>query len=55
VLILLSHPSSPIDRTLPSSQGQSNHLQFENVVSQKLATIDAEHKVTLTSTKITTK
>lgn len=40
--MLLSHPSSPMDRPLPSSQGQSNHLQFENVVSQELATIDAD-------------
>ncbi len=53
--MLLSHPSSPMDWTLPSSQGQSNHLQFENVVNQELAIINVEHKVTLTSAKIITK
>jgi hypothetical protein len=33
VSILLSHPSSPIDWALLSSQGQYGHLQFENVVN----------------------
>ncbi len=55
VSMLLSHPSFPIDQTFSSSQAHSNHLQFENVVSQKLVTIDAKHKVTLTSAKITIK
>ncbi len=33
VSMFLSRTSSPIDRTLLSSQGQSGHLQFKDVVS----------------------
>jgi hypothetical protein len=33
VSMFLSHPSFPIDRTIPKSQGQSSHLQFENAVN----------------------
>jgi hypothetical protein len=33
VSTLSSHPSSLVDQGLPSSQGQSIHLQFENVVN----------------------
>jgi hypothetical protein len=47
VSTLSSHPSSLVDRRLPSSQGQFGHLRFENVVNHELVTIDVERKVGL--------